>query len=204
MLCKACSTDVPSGSAFCPKCGERVEGNATQSTMAERMKEVANSGDDDEERDLWAGGYSAKAMVGSWVSGAVLSVVALAVGVVMPPLLIPMIIAILLIWVVLVLMLAFKKLSVHYALSTQRFVHRSGILQRRTDRIEVIDIDDVTFVQGIVQRMLGVGTIQISSSDRTHPELYLEGIDGVHSVADLFDDAQRKERRRRGLHIEAI
>ncbi len=65
-------------------------------------------------------------------------------------------------------------------------------------------MDDVTFVQGIIQRMLSVGTIRVSSSDRTHPELVLLGIDNVEKVADLIDDARRKERRRRGLHIEAI
>jgi hypothetical protein len=49
-----------------------------------------------------------------------------------------------------------------------------------------------------------VGTIHISSSDRTHPELLLLGIDDVKRVADLIDDVRRKERRQRGLHIEAI
>ena len=68
----------------------------------------------------------------------------------------------------------------------------------------MIDIDDVTFEQGLVQRMVNVGTIKISSSDRTHPELTLRGIEGVQEVADTIDDVRRKERRRRGLHIEAI
>jgi len=208
MLCTACNTDIPTDSAFCPKCGERLNDNGTgetrsKSALAQRIKEATDSGDD-QERDVWQGGYSAKAMIGSWVLGGVLSVAALVAGIMFPVVLIPMIIAILLIWVILGLMLAYKKLGVHYALSTQRFIHRSGILSRTTDRLEVIDIDDVTFVQGLVQRMLGVGTIQISSSDRTHPELYLYGIDDVHTVAEQIDDVRRKERRRRGLHIEAI
>jgi hypothetical protein len=79
---------------------------------------------------------------------------------------------------------------------------------RRRLRIRVpsfkIDIDDLTFEQGIVQRMFGVGKIRISSSDRTHPEIILVGIDNVKYVADLIDDARRKERRRRGVHIETI
>ena len=79
-----------------------------------------------------------------------------------------------------------------------------GILSRRTDRIELIDIDDVSYVQGIIQRVLGVGSIKISSSDRSHPELTMIGIDQVEKIADMIDDARRLERRRRGLHIEAI
>jgi hypothetical protein len=73
-----------------------------------------------------------------------------------------------------------------------------------TDRIEVIDVDDVSCEQGIVERMLGVGTIRIQSSDRTHPELSLLGIENVRQVAELIDDTRRKERQRRGLHIEAV
>jgi len=100
--------------------------------------------------------------------------------------------------------LAARKLGVHYELTSQRFIHKAGILSRRTDRIELIDIDDVSYVQGIVQRMLGIGSIKITSSDRSHPELSMLGIDGVERVADMIDDARRAERRRRGLHIEAI
>ena len=95
-------------------------------------------------------------------------------------------------------------MSVHYQLTTQRFIHKSGILKRVTDRIEVIDIDDVTYEQGIVQRMLGVGKIRITSSDRSHPELVLSGINDVATIADLIDDTRRAERRRRGVHIETI
>ena len=42
------------------------------------------------------------------------------------------------------------------------------------------------------------------SSDCSHSELFLEGIDRVAHVAGLIDDARRAERRRRGLFIEAV
>jgi hypothetical protein len=77
-------------------------------------------------------------------------------------------------------------------------------LWRVTNRVEVIDIDDITFAQGPLERLLGVGTLQLTSSDRTHPELSLPGIDAVQQVASTFDDARRRERRKRGLHIEAV
>jgi hypothetical protein len=67
----------------------------------------------------------------------------------------------------------------------------------------LIDIDDVAFSQGLIQRMLGVGTIRVTSSDRSHPTLALLGIDEVDRVSGMIDDARRKERRRRSLHIEA-
>ena len=110
----------------------------------------------------------------------------------------------LLLWLVPALTLIYRRLSVHYLLTNQRFVHKSGILRRQTDRIEVIDMDDISYQQGIVERVLGVGSVQISSSDATHPQIELPGIEDVERVAALFDDARRKERVRRGLHIEAV
>ena len=102
------------------------------------------------------------------------------------------------------MLLAYRKLNVNYELTTQRFVHRSGILRRITDRIEAIDMDDVSFEQGIIERLLNVGTIRVISSDRSHPELVLCGIEDVARIAKLIDDTRHKERLRRGLHIEAV
>jgi membrane protein YdbS with pleckstrin-like domain len=98
----------------------------------------------------------------------------------------------------------YRRLSVHYRLTTQRFVHERGLLWRTVDRVELIDVDDVTYRQGPVERALGVGTIMMVSSDRTSPELRLSGIDDIRRVADMIDDARRKERRSRGLHIESV
>ncbi len=171
---------------------------------AERLKN--RGGDADEpEQDLWSGGYSGKAMYGSWL-GAVVATIALPIVCILVldiGVLIGFGLAAL-IWIALAMLLGVRKLGVHYELSSQRFIHKVGILSRRTDRIELIDIDDVSYVQGIIQRVLGVGSIKISSSDRSHPELTMIGIDQVEKIADMIDDARRLERRRRGLHIEAI
>ena len=111
---------------------------------------------------------------------------------------------VLLLWGYQVSVLLTRRMSVHYRLTNQRFVHESGILRRVTDRIELIDIDDITFEQGVIDRMVGVGVIRVSSSDRTHPELVLTGIDDVVRVAGLIDETFRAERRRRGLFVEHI
>ncbi|MFO0944134.1 MAG: PH domain-containing protein [Pirellulales bacterium] len=97
-----------------------------------------------------------------------------------------------------------RRIGQHYELTTQRFIHQSGILVRRTDRLEVIDIEDVSYTQGIIQRMLGVGTIQISGRDQTHPVLLLSGIDKVPEVASLIDDVRRAERRKRSIHLDNV
>lgn len=160
------------------------------------------------ERSLWHGGYSAKAMYGTWFLSAILSVAALVAlwffGDRHPAIWPAGAAVIVAWWVIAVGVYLYRRFSVHYELTSQRFIHQRGIMVRRTDRIEVIDIDDVSFTQGIVQRMLGVGTINLISSDRSHPQLELDGIDQVAVVSNMIDDVRREERRRRSLHIESI
>jgi uncharacterized membrane protein YdbT with pleckstrin-like domain len=159
------------------------------------------------EEELWTGGYSPKAMYGPWLGAAVATIA----GVIAVLMLQPdgtgwgiFAIAALVLWGSLLLTLAYRRISVKYRLTSQRLFHEVGILRRVTDRIEIIDVDDVTVEQGIVERMLGVGTIRVTSSDRTSPELHMPGIDGVKEVADTIDCARRSERQRRGLFIESV
>jgi uncharacterized membrane protein YdbT with pleckstrin-like domain len=107
-------------------------------------------------------------------------------------------------WLYNAAVLAYRRFSVGYVLTTQRFIHESGLLRRVNDRIEVLDMDDISFEQGLVDRFVGVGTIRIVSTDRSHPALALRGIENVKVVSELFDNARRAERRRRGLHVEQI
>jgi uncharacterized membrane protein YdbT with pleckstrin-like domain len=110
----------------------------------------------------------------------------------------------LVIWGGLLLTLAYRRMSVKYRLTNQRLFHEQGILRRVTDRIELIDIDDVTLEQGLFERLFGVGTVRVSSTDRTTPELLMPGIDDVKVVADTIDHARRAERQRRGVFIESV
>lgn len=176
-----------------------------QAAAAEKMESNQRS---TAERSLWQGRFSPKAMYGTWVISAVVTVAAITLVAMFAgnvPNIWPIVGSILVLWWIIAIGgYLYKRLSVHYELTTQRFVHQAGILVRRTDRIEVIDIDDVSYTQGIIQRMLGVGTIRLTGSDRTHPEIVLSGIDKVPEVASLFDDVRREERRRRSLHIEQV
>lgn len=163
------------------------------------------------EESLWSGGYSSKAMIGAWILCLVLSIALIFGMVILPGILGEKVeknivwsvgtgVAITF-WGIAASIYAYRRLGVFYELTTQRLIHKHGILVRTTDRIELIEIDDVAFTQGPVQRMLNVGCIKLTSSDRSHPQLNLLGIDDVSRVSGLIDDARRKERRRRALHI---
>jgi uncharacterized membrane protein YdbT with pleckstrin-like domain len=173
--------------------------------MMAKVESVRNS-PDDLEQDLWKGGFSPKAMLGYWLLAGVVTIVAIVAGIVtMNPVIwiIGLGVAFSL-WVAFALYLLYQRLGVEYHLTTQRLFHRQGILSRVTNRIEVIDIDDVQFSQSLIERFLGVGTIRILSTDVSDPKLVMVGIDDVRNVSDIIDKVRRDERRRRGLHIETV
>ncbi|TWT56073.1 PH domain-containing protein [Allorhodopirellula solitaria] len=199
----------PPGPASNPPPADRAHPLEHESPRDRFEKHVANHRDSHDDHDpeetLWSGGYSPKAMTGWWIVLVVITIALLVACFMFSQL--PLTVAlgiIVLLWVLVAANYARMRLGYHYELTSQRFIHKTGLLTRRSDRVEVIDIDDVSYEQGPVQRLLGVGSILITSSDRSDPELKLLGIDRVSQVAGLIDDVRRKERRRRSLHIESI
>lgn len=164
---------------------------------------------DEPEQYLWAGNYSVKTMIGSWIGGGLISILAPIILALSPAsnnetVWLILGIALAAMWLWLIGTAVYRKLSDQYELTSQRLKHRAGIFFRRANRIELIDIDDVMYEQGPVQAMMGLGTITIRSSDTTHPQLRMVGMADVKQLADRIDDARRAERRKRGLHIESI
>jgi uncharacterized membrane protein YdbT with pleckstrin-like domain len=163
------------------------------------------------EQEIWKGAFASKAMYSWWVACGIISVALIVGGVFSGKVLGEAVTAttawsvvvglIVLLWVWAGLVCLYRKMSVNYILTTQRLIHRHGILVRTTDRIELIEVDDVSFTQSIIERMLNVGKIRVTSSDRSHPVLYMYGIEDVANVSNQIDDARRAERRRRALMI---
>ncbi len=225
--CSACAAEVLPEAAYCHRCGHRLGGDSQTATEADApagassltaaagVSSLKSGGVSDEqgvasqqpELRLWEGGYGYRAVIPVWVLASCVTLLAGGIAIsyrgLWNGLFITLVCAVILLGGV-GLYLAYRRLSVHYELTSQRFVHQSGLLRRISDRLEVIDIDDVAYGQGPIERLLGVGTIKIISSDRSHPELLLSGIDNVHAVATLIDDARRAERRRHGLFIETV
>lgn len=214
MNCRACGTEIQPNSLFCHKCGQRVDlddspvsepppalATGTSSEMLRRQNLA-----DQPETVLWEGRYSSKAMIGLWALEGLGTLLLLVIGYKFPyEYMWWAILGILaLVWGYTLCVYAYRRLSVRYRLTSQRFFHEGGILRHVTDRIEVIDMDDITTEQSLLQRFVNVGRIKIVSSDRSSPVLVLDGIENIHGVAQMLDDARRQERMKRGLHIEAI
>jgi membrane protein YdbS with pleckstrin-like domain len=211
MHCSQCGTEVAEQAVFCQQCGARLGPPAAADAPRDApnfpASEPKADGPTPPEKTLWEGSFSPKSLVDVALICGLITVTALFVGafaVAAPPawLIVGAVIAAT--WLYPLTTIVYQRLNLHYRLTNQRFFHERGILRRVTDRIEVIDMDDVSFAQGLIERFVGTGTITITSSDRTHPKLVLKGIDEVAKVAGLIDEARRAERLRRGVFIESV
>jgi membrane protein YdbS with pleckstrin-like domain len=218
MNCTQCGAEAIAEGRYCHQCGadlasgKPTENVASEPTPKQRfaapLKPRGDNDDDDDAEDvLWQGQYSKLAMIGAWIGASLFSIGMIVLAVMMSfggTAWLVTIGVIAVAWVGLLARLLYRQLSIHYYLTNQRFIHESGLLWREIDRIEAIDIDDVTFHQGPIERMFGVGTVRLLSSDESTPEFHLIGIEGVRNVATMIDEVRRQERRKRGLHIEAV
>lgn len=163
-----------------------------------------------EESEIWQGGYSLPALYAmlTWLA-IFLVIIAIAIACV------PSLRGSMMTWtlvmggglagaVALFGVYLYKRLDRWFEFSNEKIRHREGILVRSHYVMELIRVDDVSYEQGPIEAFFGCGTIYISSSDPTHPDLELLGIEKVRDVADLIDHARRNERKLRGFHVESI
>lgn len=68
-----------------------------------------------------------------------------------------------------------------YTITTKRLITREGVLARRGHDIPLHRISDVAYDMGVVDRMLGCGTLVISDAS-THGSVRLHDIPDVESV----------------------
>ncbi len=209
MNCPACQTEMPNDALFCAKCGQRLKDSTPMpaGTPMDRLKQRGNT-PDEPETNLWKGGFSPKAMLGYWLLALVITLGGFVAGLFFGPAApaVWLLVALLSIalWGGLVLYYLYLRYGMSYELTSQRLVHKVGIFSQTTNRIEVIDVDDVSFHQSFIERLLGVGTIRILSSDTSDPMLTIRGIDDVKRIANMIDNVRRDERRRRGMYIETV
>jgi membrane protein YdbS with pleckstrin-like domain len=86
-----------------------------------------------------------------------------------------------------------------YRISNYRIDHEQGLLAKRIDSIELWHVEDVRFNQSLFDRILGVGTIDIHSSDRTTPVLPLRSLPEPRKLFDAIKQRVIAVKRQRGV-----
>lgn len=59
-----------------------------------------------------------------------------------------------------------------FVLTTDRLVHRSGLVSRRSREIPLEHLTDISYHQGVLQRMVGIGELLLESAGRDSVETF--------------------------------
>jgi uncharacterized membrane protein YdbT with pleckstrin-like domain len=86
-----------------------------------------------------------------------------------------------------------------FTLTSQRFRMQSGILNRHLDDLELYRVKDITMAQPLIQRLVGLGTLTMVTSDATTPTVRLSAIPDALAVMDRIRHEVDRVRRERGV-----
>jgi uncharacterized membrane protein YdbT with pleckstrin-like domain len=96
-------------------------------------------------------------------------------------------------------------LTTSYTVTDRRLITRTGILSRRGHDIPIPRINDVAYEHGIVDRILGCGTLVVSdASDRGHVRLAdIPHVERVHlTISDLLFGGDESRRLPGHRHVD--
>lgn len=93
--------------------------------------------------------------------------------------------------------------STHYEVTTERIRIRRGILNKRTDEVELYRASDTSLIEPFVQRLLGLGTIEIRTMEKGTPAVMLEALHGARALREtLRTNIEICRERKRVLMME--
>jgi len=97
----------------------------------------------------------------------------------------------------------FAMLNYRYRLTTQRLFIEKGILSSTIDQTELIRVDDLRIYKSFLNRVMGLGTIEIFSTDASDRRVLILGIENPDELADSVRERMRRLRQR-SLFVESL
>lgn len=92
-----------------------------------------------------------------------------------------------------------------FELTSERILITQGILSKSTEELELFRVKDSKLLQPISQRILGLGTIELVTSDASTPVLLIPAIRGAADVREMMRqhvNAMRDRKKVREIDME--
>jgi uncharacterized membrane protein YdbT with pleckstrin-like domain len=86
-----------------------------------------------------------------------------------------------------------------YTLTTERLQIRKGLLTKRTESLELYRVKDVSLVEPLAYRLLGLGNLVIQSSDMTSPAIMLAAMRDARGVWAALRENVEQCRQKKGV-----
>ena len=91
-----------------------------------------------------------------------------------------------------------------YGLSQSRLFLSVGLLSVQDDEVLLYRIRDLTVKRSLWQRLFGVGTVTVKSSDKTTPTLLLKNIKNPTAVKELIHQHVEEAKDKRRVRVGEI
>ena len=88
-----------------------------------------------------------------------------------------------------------------YALSEDRLFLKRGFLNVHQDEVVLYRVRDLRVSQSLWQRIFGVGTVTVVSTDKSIPELVLKNIRQPNEVKELIHEYVEKMKIERRMRV---
>ncbi len=82
-----------------------------------------------------------------------------------------------------------------YSLDNQRFYLERGLFSTRYDEVRLYRMTDVVLVRTLIQKIFGIGTLRIDSSDKSLGDFTIVNIKDSEKVKELFSRKIEEQRR---------
>jgi membrane protein YdbS with pleckstrin-like domain len=98
---------------------------------------------------------------------------------------------------------AWKIRMTHYEVSPDRIEYGEGILDRRVDNLDMFRVVDIKLRRNILDLLVGVGTVTLTTTDKSHPEFEFKKIKNSRELYDTIKKASLSaDRRTNVIHVE--
>jgi hypothetical protein len=91
-----------------------------------------------------------------------------------------------------------------YRLSKDRLFIETGALSVKLDEVQLYRVRDISMKKSLWQRIFGVGTITVNSSDKTMPEITLKNVKHPFDVKEMLNEQVEKVKIQRNVRIGEI
>ena len=95
----------------------------------------------------------------------------------------------------------FLSLVENYTITSERLKITTGLVSRNVENFELIRIQDIDFKQGMGDRMVGIGDINIRGHDPSNPDILLRNVSKPEEVYEILRKAWLDARKRHGLQF---
>lgn len=204
MICPTCGLQIPDKSNFCSHCGASltVQARAISSSQGDASSQpgsetvggttkyfMGSRPDEAEEHDIWKCHPSMRTAIPGIALAVAVGLIVIVILAIASPgwgaavnIAIQGLVVLVVLWIIARYFI--RRHSLNYRLSSQRLFITHGLINKRTDEVELEKYKDIFVNQDVWDKVVGCGDIEIVTSDVTHPTI---------RIIDVIDPVGKKE-----------